>query len=845
MARVARSLAARLLAPRAHPRLGARLPRSRDEQSCARLVRTFPSSAVYPDDDDDDDVRPADVAVPVLIVGAGPVGLTLSALLSRFGVDHLVCERRARPSTHPQAHFVNNRTMEIFRPMLGLGASIARSQPPLEHWRRFVYCTGMARGVELGRVDHFDDGTHDGTQGHDDRHHREVSPASVAHFGQHRLVPALLQRAVALHPRGRDGFITGATLTRVVTRSHGAIRPVTARLSLAGFNRADDPNDSTLSVDADVLVAADGANSKVRESCRVRMTGTPTMQHLVNVHFTSASLAARLRRDDRAAMLYFVFNPAVVAVVVAHDLRNGEFVAQIPFFPPHQSLERDFSRAQCAALLEAAVNGGTDGGTNGGTDEDLDDLEVRTVRAWTMSAEVADAFVTGNSRVVLCGDAAHRFPPAGGFGMNTGIQDAHALAWRIATWRAVERFVQTGGIDAGRKTPTSESPDFDPAHPDVVRAHLMRSYERERRPVAVGNTRLSVANFDQVLKVPEVLGLPPALANALVNAVPSWLPNAGDVVRAGLAVGRAQCGSLLVGNNPVGNARRAAVAEMCNPKGKGGDGARDGGTLRLQFPAEDLGFGYDVNAKGPRTPPRWTKDAGVAGAAAPTHPPNALVVGARVPHAWLAVLAESPPGEQTSSGSERGGKVCGTVSTLDACEPGLWDGPDGDGRVARKGRRPGEGDVVVSGDGKVKNRAAAPVVFALIAGDRDGGAGAIELASRLRANAPAGVAVRVCVVSSPSDVSSDVSCDEWTVRAVDVDGRWRAALVDAGLRARTTAVLVRPDAHVAWVGDLGDSGVSDDAGHGSAAGHSGRGGAGGDAVGGCVDAMRRCLGLVG
>ena len=287
MARVARSLAARLLAPRAHPRLGARLPRSRDEQSCARLVRTSSSSAVYPDDDDDDDVRPADVAVPVLIVGAGPVGLTLSALLSRFGVDHLVCERRARPSTHPQAHFVNNRTMEIFRPMLGLGASIARSQPPLEHWRRFVYCTGMARGVELGRVDHFDDGTHDGTQGHDDRHHREVSPSAVAHYGQHRLVPALLQRAVALHPRGRDGFITGATLTRVVTRSHGASvptvsSPVTARLSLAGFNRADDPSDSTLSIDADVLVAADGANSKVRESCRVRMTGTPTMQHLVN-----------------------------------------------------------------------------------------------------------------------------------------------------------------------------------------------------------------------------------------------------------------------------------------------------------------------------------------------------------------------------------------------------------------------------------------------------------------------------------------------------------------------------------------------------------------------------------
>ena len=233
-------------APDAPPTRRARLPVARG------LVSTSSSSAVNPDDDDDDGVRSADVAVPVLIVGAGPVGLTLSALLSRFGVDHLVCERRARPSTHPQAHFVNNRTMEIFRPVLGLGASIARSQPPLEHWRRFVYCTGMARGVELGRVDHFDDDTHDGTHDDDERHHREVSPASVAHFGQHRLVPELLQRAYALHPRGRDGFITGATLTDVVTRSprHRATlgpRPSSSAPGARGTNRADDPSDSTMS----------------------------------------------------------------------------------------------------------------------------------------------------------------------------------------------------------------------------------------------------------------------------------------------------------------------------------------------------------------------------------------------------------------------------------------------------------------------------------------------------------------------------------------------------------------------------------------------------------------------
>ena len=223
----------------------------------------------------------------------------------------------------------------------------------------------------------------------------------------------------------------------------------------------------------------------------------------------------------------------------------------------------------------------------------------------------------------------------------------------------------------------------------------------------------------------------------------------------------------------------------------------------------------------------------MAGAAAPTHPPNALVVGARVPHAWLTVLE--------SSGDPA--KICGVVSTLDVSEPGVWDGPDGDGRVARKGARPGEGFDV---DDTKKKSGGRHVVFSLIAGDWDGGKGAVEMASTLRAAAPAGVAVRVCVVSSSlSDVSStaDVSSDEWTMRAVDGDGRWRAALVDAGADASTAAVLVRPDAHVAWVGRFGDRRL--DAGYGSATGRAGLGGADGDDRGGCVDAMRRCLGLVG
>ena len=154
---------------------------------------------------------------------------------------------------------------------------------------------------------------------------------------------------------------------------------------------------------------------------------------------------------------------------------------------------------------------------------------------------------------------AHRFPPAGGFGMNTGVQDAHNLSWKLAA-------LQPGGGGGPR---------------------LLNTYGTERRPVAVGNTRLSVNNFEQVLRIPTALGLPPSAAQALNTAVgmlpsvkfpfPSFLWGGGGggggrgggessvldarrtLLGAGLALGRAQCGELLLGDNPVGRARRAAA----------------------------------------------------------------------------------------------------------------------------------------------------------------------------------------------------------------------------------------------------------------------------------------------
>ena len=723
---------------------------------------------------------PADV--PVVIVGGGPVGLTMSILLSRLGVDSQLVERRAAPTTHPQAHFVNNRTREIFRPMLGLDEEVARAQPPLEDWRHFIYATRMLGGVELGRVDHFDEkASGEASKG------SAVSPTSVAHLSQHRLEPMLLARALEAHPRGAAGISLRTECVDIAQDERG----VTAELrSMPEASNANDgtsreSNESSSrkkKLRARFLVAADGARGGLRSRLGVKDTGSPAMQHLVNVHFTSRKLADALRAANRAAMLYFVFNPDVVAVVVAHELKKdgaGEFVAQIPFFPPTQSVEEDFCEARCAELVRAAIQ--LEGDSWRTTTEEkivVDDVRIKHARAWTMGATVADRFVDG--RVFLAGDAAHAFPPAGGFGMNTGVQDAHNLAWKLAAC-------------VGSLTSESNAESFEY---DSIAA----SYDAERRPVAVANARVSVRNFFRVLEIPKAIGLEPAAADALhaaAKATEAMVSRdaARRALNAGLALGRAQCGALLETDNAVGKFRRAAVARLC--------GARDG-TLSLQFPEEDLGFVYGSSQgsspvsslPGSRGASFFAssasemESAGIVGDGAKLVPPNTLVLGARLPHARLRFANVL-------------GLASTDASTLDLVERDVDDAHKlyAHARGFRRltaDRAPTFAVLVSLTESATNPGATADTLAALETWAKEIDEACPDFA-RLRL-AFVGTETEAFAASrffSPLELADASSL---RVAAVDRDGAWATRLRDA---AGANAVLARPDGHVAWIGEWG------------------------------------------
>jgi 2,4-dichlorophenol 6-monooxygenase len=133
-------------------------------------------------------------------------------------------------------------------------------------------------------------------------------------------------------------------------------------------------------------------------------------------------------------------------------------------FDPERETEADYSVEHCEALVKAAI----------GSDEYP--VKVETVGTWAMSAQIAERYREG--RVFLAGDAAHRFPPTGGLGLNGGVQDIHGLVWRLAA------------VEAGWARPA-----------------LLDSYESERRPVAQKNADNSLRNATKLFEVAQALGL--------------------------------------------------------------------------------------------------------------------------------------------------------------------------------------------------------------------------------------------------------------------------------------------------------------------------------------------------
>ena len=354
----------------------------------------------------------------VLIVGAGPVGATAALLCARFGLRSVIVEKRERRAGPPKAHALNPRSLEIYA-SLGISYErLARHALPREDGGFVRFVTSL-RGLEIGALpyERQDDGALDST------------PTPLINIPQPALEDILLEEASKQ---------TSIDLRRPQTWL-SAVDDGTQVVSTIATPDGDKR------IASRYLLACDGADSAVRRSCGIDMPGDQRIEDRIMIHI-EADLRPLL--GARPGVLYFITDPASPATLIAYDLASTYVLMHR--YDKTKEDAASFPPDRCRDIVRRALG------------PDLP-FEIRHISPWTMTALVAERYRSG--RIFLCGDAAHRFPPSGGLGLNSGMQDAHNLVWKLA---AVER----GWCDAA----------------------LLDSYQRERQPVAAAYSAQSHGN---------------------------------------------------------------------------------------------------------------------------------------------------------------------------------------------------------------------------------------------------------------------------------------------------------------------------------------------------------------
>ncbi len=369
----------------------------------------------------------ASASVDVVIVGAGPTGLTAAHLCHRLGLSAVVLEQRDGPQRSPAAHAINARTFEIWR-QAGvamdrvLAAALSSDEAGLVHW------VTKFGGEIVGTLPYERQGDE----------MLAVTPTPLRNLSQHRLEPLLLSPELEV----RYGH-----------------RWIDATETADGVEVTATGPDGPVHITTKYLLGADGAASAVRRSLGIELIGPRSLQSFVMVH-----MAADFRPliDGQPAVLYFVLDPASGGTFVSHGC-DREWVYMHPWDPDTQPAET-LTTDHGAALVRAAM-----------TDPDIP-FEILTVGTWHMSAQIAERYRSG--RTFLVGDAAHRFPPTGGLGLNTGVADVHNLMWKVAA------------VEDGRLGPS-----------------VLDTYEAERKPVAQFNCDQSMHNAFKLIEIPMTLGV--------------------------------------------------------------------------------------------------------------------------------------------------------------------------------------------------------------------------------------------------------------------------------------------------------------------------------------------------
>ncbi len=310
--------------------------------------------------------------VPIIIIGAGPVGLSAALEFARYNIPFLVLEEDATVSTLPKAGTLLPRTLEIF-------SQLGVIEPVLEAGLRFNEIQFVDRQSDKVLV-------------HVDMHllHEETSYPFVLNLPQHELEPILLAHA-----------------------ENSGCGHVLFNHKLVGFSQTQtgctvtvETPDGERTYEADYVIGCDGSHSVLRHLLGVNLEGKTLPERFIVI---DANVPLDQRSGRKLTYLSYVFDPDEWIIVVRQP-HFWRFLFPIPEGQPEPD------NAEMERKIRLAVG----------------DLPVEIVASsiYRVHHRCADHFRVG--RAFLLGDAAHLITPVGGLGLNTGIGDANNLPWKLS-----------------------------------------------------------------------------------------------------------------------------------------------------------------------------------------------------------------------------------------------------------------------------------------------------------------------------------------------------------------------------------------------------------------------------
>ena len=326
------------------------------------------------------------IETQVLVVGAGPVGLSLAIELGLRGIAGTLVEQRSRTGAQPRAKTTNVRSMQHMR-RWGVADALRAAAPlPYDYPTDIVFATAL-----FGRTLAVIENAFEGAKRRDPRFPEAAQ--WVPQYTVEKVLHERIARLASVH------MLSGTVLEDFTQSAAGVSATV-----------RDNATDARRTIRAAYLVGADGARSRVRSIIGAKLEGDHAFLHNYNLILRIPELATQ--SPEHLAIMYWIVNaesPGVLSPLDGADV--WAFGILLP--PGVKEIADDEAIRRARAAIGRPV-----------------DIEILERDIWAAHRLIADRY--RDRRVFLAGDACHLHPPYGGYGMNLGIADGVDLGWKLS-----------------------------------------------------------------------------------------------------------------------------------------------------------------------------------------------------------------------------------------------------------------------------------------------------------------------------------------------------------------------------------------------------------------------------